>query len=332
MFPSSSLHRITWGVEAFPEGSALQNKTARILEALAGSMGMQIEPVYVMTPDQLRLPPQIFMDIETYGIGEDVETPRSFAERSREISELVTGHLKNWINQLGGTHFLPPHILVQHQYSSRVSVETLVAYAKNTGAEWIAVSTHARHGLTRVLLGSFAESLVSHSELPVLIVGPETVPVESIRRVWFPTDLSVTSRSAFDYAIEMARLWNAELTVYHKVPHLLEYTSTFQQDAPDLEMRMRYGELKRVEVDAWAADAGERGVRADAILDDDSGDLAESILLRASQLGPAMVVMESKSGPLSSMLLGSVTRTVIRSSRCPVLVLHPAREEVRQAV
>jgi hypothetical protein len=42
----------------------------------------------------------------------------------------------------------------------------------------IVISTHGRRGLTRMLMGSVAESVIRHATVPVLTVKPKTHPVE----------------------------------------------------------------------------------------------------------------------------------------------------------
>ncbi len=55
--------------------------------------------------------------------------------------------------------------------------EFIVAEAKDWPAELIVCGTHGLRGLRRVLMGSDAEYIVSHSAVPVLLVrGPKTPP------------------------------------------------------------------------------------------------------------------------------------------------------------
>lgn len=85
-----------------------------------------------------------------------------------------------------------------HQYLDRISSElratglrvlTQVAYegavyatiletARELRADLIAMSTHGRSGLARLVMGSVADDVVRHSELPVLLVRPQPVNSE----------------------------------------------------------------------------------------------------------------------------------------------------------
>lgn len=52
----------------------------------------------------------------------------------------------------------------------------ILAAAREWNADLIVVGTHGRGGLTRVLLGSTAESLIRHATIPVLVVRGEATP------------------------------------------------------------------------------------------------------------------------------------------------------------
>lgn len=49
-------------------------------------------------------------------------------------------------------------------------------YAEECGAELIVITSHGRHGIKRFLLGSVAERVIRHAELPVLVLRPEDQP------------------------------------------------------------------------------------------------------------------------------------------------------------
>ena len=49
---------------------------------------------------------------------------------------------------------------------------SIIETAKETGATMIVINTHGRRGLSRMLIGSVAESVVRTSPVPVLVVPP----------------------------------------------------------------------------------------------------------------------------------------------------------------
>jgi nucleotide-binding universal stress UspA family protein len=50
--------------------------------------------------------------------------------------------------------------------------QAIVEYSGSHGIELIALATHGRSGLGRVILGSVADHVIRHSDLPVLLIPP----------------------------------------------------------------------------------------------------------------------------------------------------------------
>jgi nucleotide-binding universal stress UspA family protein len=54
--------------------------------------------------------------------------------------------------------------------SGRPTADAIVAEAIASGADLIAIGTHGRRGVQRMLLGSVAESVARHATVPVLLI------------------------------------------------------------------------------------------------------------------------------------------------------------------
>jgi len=50
--------------------------------------------------------------------------------------------------------------------------QAIIEYSGSHGIELIALATHGRSGLGRVILGSVADYVIRHSDLPVLLIHP----------------------------------------------------------------------------------------------------------------------------------------------------------------
>jgi len=61
----------------------------------------------------------------------------------------------------------------------------------------------------------------------------------------------------------------------------------------------------------------------EVILDEKGLSVWYQICSIASKTNAGLIAMEAQSGPVSSALLGSTTRQVVRHAPCPVLVLKP---------
>jgi nucleotide-binding universal stress UspA family protein len=53
-----------------------------------------------------------------------------------------------------------------------VAGETIVQYAEDNAIDLITLATHGRSGPGRVILGSVADHVVSHSRIPILLIRP----------------------------------------------------------------------------------------------------------------------------------------------------------------
>jgi nucleotide-binding universal stress UspA family protein len=112
-------------------------------------------------------------------------------------------------------------VLLQSKPTLIPMVRTLTRYAKSSGAELIIMATHSRKGLTRLLLGSFAESTLLYSKLPVLVVGPHTHAKE-ITDILFATDFGPRAKPVFQKLLSFAKHLNAKITIFHSVSHPID--------------------------------------------------------------------------------------------------------------
>ena len=113
--------------------------------------------------------------------------------------------------------------------------EEICAAARELKADLIVIATHGYTGYERAFLGSTAERVVQHSRCPVLVVrqhisrwngaaDPRTSTGFRLRSILAPTDFSECSRAGFDYAVQLARDFKAELQLVHVInPHLYPF-------------------------------------------------------------------------------------------------------------
>jgi nucleotide-binding universal stress UspA family protein len=184
-------------------------------------------------------------------------------------------------------------------------VSAILKTQQEIGADLIAMGTHGRGGLARVRLGSIAESVLHHAEVPILTVGPRTkLPPtgEAIRRVLCPVNYSPSSQTALQHAAALAASTGAELIVAHIDEAPLGKSA---QDS-----------LRRL--CEWIPSA----VRAHCTVKEvvKQGSAAEQIVEEAEKSHADLLVIGAQPRSLlGAVLLGSTTDLVIRSAACPVL-------------
>lgn len=194
-------------------------------------------------------------------------------------------------------------------------------------ADLIAMTTHGRSGLGRLLFGSIAEAVLRAAPVPLFLLktteaalgGSARVPAE-VDRILFATDFSEAAPVAWSTARSMAAALEAELVVQHVVPPL-----TVQGDFPP-DIYSRYHEEARAEAEREFARllADTAGVKARTRLD--GGRVAEEILRAAVEERADLIVMGTtgRSG-VRRLLVGSVAAEVVRRAPCAVVTVGPAR-------
>ncbi len=300
---SHPTEHILWAMDPFAE-KKLQLKTLDAIQCFTKNAKTIIEPVTVLSPDQLRLPIQAF---------------RTESENFRLHAE---DNLKKWLKQVKIPGLKPFTLLVSEKYSLRSSTDLLLTYAKDSGASLIALSTHARKGVARIIAGSFAETLLLHSSTPLLVVNP-LVQATKVTQILFPTDMSEASEKAFAQVIEIAKQLKATINLYHKVEYVIPDTySVFTHHQAYEDYLEKDLESREKQLEGWIARAKKSQVKAEVIFDKKPSFVTQGILGAVRKTKSQMIALCSHTGMMGNVMLGSVTRQILREAKCPVWTVH----------
>ncbi len=310
-----TLKRVIWAVDPYVVSPDLQMRTAHALRALTKGLKVSIEPVYVISPQHLRVTTSSFGEFIQ---GETVEDLRKVESAPEKMIETLGMRA-----ELPG--LLPPKRLLHESYSLRGTAETLLKYAKHTDTDLIAVGTRAREGLGRFFFGSFAETLLLHSRIPLFTVNPSASPFNHFKHIIFATDCSPTSRKAFEQVLHVAKELKTKLTLFHKSEYLIEGTSTSRYNISDMRHLPIQAEIRKTEekMAQWKTEAKTAAVEVDVVIDKDVGNVSEAVLHYAEKIDSPLLAMAPHSGELMTAMIGSATRQVVRHAHCPVWVVHP---------
>ena len=142
--------------------------------------------------------------------------------------------------------------------------------------------------------------------------------MKKVEKILAPTDLSELSAVGMEYALELARGWGAEVTVYHvaNAAELANYKAYSMEDLLDKHRKS----LDQFLNDHFAELLPLVEVRQKV----EVGSPATNILEEAESEGSDLIVMSThgRTG-LAHMLMGSVTEQVVRNASCPVFSVHP---------
>src|SRR5215831_6680988 len=195
--------------------------------------------------------------------------------------------------------------------------DSILQFAECRDIDLIAMGTHGRRGLDRVVLGSVTERVLRKARCPVLAVhgpteGSATARDKTVqlRKILFCTDFSDNSPRALEYAFLLACQYKAEISLLHVIER-----SSGGKDV-DAEKQQVLQQLQTVvpeNVQKCATVVP--AVRA--------GKAYEQILEHAAETQADLIVMGVRGrNAVDLALFGSTTHRVIQLGQCPVLVVR----------
>lgn len=312
---AGNVMKIVWAVDPFVEDKSQQRAAAWALRSLTKSLKAEIEPVYSLGAYPARVP---------------FESPKDLIEY---VQAKAQDEFEEILRRVKLPGLKPITVLANSAGSRRETVDQLVDHAREVGAEMIVASTRARKGPQRWMTGSFAESLMLHSDVPLFLVNPQWEHPTDLKHILFPTDFSDESKEAFSKVVKLAEEIGGRITIHHKIsfdlnPGLEIALAAYPPFLPippetfDEEVRKKKTEALR-----WADFARAEGVLADVFVDGRvTGTPADSIL-RFAKKKAGLIAMAARSGPVAAVLLGSTTRQVVRSSPVPVWIVHTPQKK-----
>jgi nucleotide-binding universal stress UspA family protein len=209
--------------------------------------------------------------------------------------------------------------------------EEICFVARELKADLIVVATHGYTGYKRMYLGSTAERVVQHSPCPVLVVrhhlgrgnGGTDLRTETgfaLNKILVPTDFSECSLMAFEYALQLARDFDAELRLVHVInPHAYPFGDEYVAlDPAQLLRETEYAKQKQLRSMATKA-------RTRYTVRVIHGSPAAEICNAANEDADLIVISTHGRSGIGHVLIGSVAEHVVRYAHSPVLVIpaHP---------
>lgn len=186
------------------------------------------------------------------------------------------------------------------------------------GHDLVAMTTHGRSGLARVMFGSVALKVLQASPAPLLLFRPLQRPDETLspaetsdparfRRLLVPLDGSEGAEEILAAAEGFARTFGSKLHLFAAVP-----------GGPEEAKHRRVAEEY---LGRWQALLGSRGLKP--LVEIRTGSAAEAALAAVRELGLDGVAMTThgRSG-LPRAMYGSVAEKILRDAGVPVLLLR----------
>ncbi len=241
------------------------------------------------------------------------EEPARMAREARKTLDDAVGRI-----EAAGSDVAQAHLKVGG------ASEEIVALAEELGAGLIVMGNRGRGGVRRALMGSVSDSVVRHAHCPVLVVRAASIVFPT--KIVVATDGSKEAELASSSAADLAERTGSELHVVyvgHMPPVIYESPGALTLD-PDLQSRMQERAEKgtRTKLDEQVQRVREAGGEVAGAHARVGRPDAEIVGL-AEELGAGLIVLGSRGlGPLRRALMGSVSDSVVRHARCPVLVVR----------
>lgn len=209
---------------------------------------------------------------------------------------------------------------------------TIIQAAVDEQASLVAMATHGRKGLPRLLLGSVTEQVLRTCPVPLLAVRPTGIsesacrahPIDwPMRSVLVPLDGSERSKAIVPHAIEFARSFGASVAVLRALNPAAPASGVSSEGLSERDSAAR--QLGETSEQFRLA-----GVHAETLLEE--GDPAERILNTCVTRRIDLIAMATHGRTGWSRLVGgSVAEKVLRETPVPMLVAREAAVPTREA-
>ena len=236
----------------------------------------------------------------------------SLSDERREALEAGATDDLRALEDLAAETEIPFETAIEHG----VPHEVILDHADGHDADVVAMGTHGRTGLERVLIGSVTERVVRTSDVPVLTTRAAPDGHASYEKVLIPTDGSEAASAAIEHGLAIAERYDATVHALSVVD--LSALSGSYNVSPIIDAWEDDCE-RAVEAVAEAAD----GRDLDVVTEVDQGTPYRAIARYVESEGIDLVTMgtHGRTG-LERDLVGSVAPRTVRTSVVPVLTVR----------
>jgi nucleotide-binding universal stress UspA family protein len=199
----------------------------------------------------------------------------------------------------------------------------ILAAARDEGVDALALTTHARSGLTSLLMGSVAREVLQKAECPVFLVHPGVpAPRPSRRRILMPLAGPEGAVPVLRAVQDLAKQTDSTVTLLHVLPaaRVADSSTGFN---PIVLQPLQLPEV--VWLDPIADLLAHHGVRAEKLVL--MGEPEEWILQQARERDVDLIALPTTGrGGIAQLILGSVAEHVVRKADRAVLLFHRVEE------
>lgn len=290
--------KILWGLEPFNQSNKAIKGMNKLLLQFA-ERSTQINIGYIVTGHEVKLYTAF-----------DIPSEQRFTLHPKKILQNKLREAKVEINPKN------IHIIQHRTLSTTKSVDKFLSFAKSMKVEMLALHTQGKKGVNRLIIGSFAETVIHRSKINLLVVNPKIKFKPRIKNVLFSSDFSVSSKKDLLKALQLCKQLRAKLTVFHAAEAI--YKVSLTESSPEVH-KYRKETQRMIE---WIEKTCKKSdVICTVVVKSEFNSVTDLALSTAQKMDADLIVISAKTGPLSALMGGSVTRKIVRNGKYPVLVL-----------
>jgi nucleotide-binding universal stress UspA family protein len=185
----------------------------------------------------------------------------------------------------------------------------------------VAMGTHGHRGFERWILGSTADRVLRSSPVPMLMISSSQKAGSGarFRRIMVTTDLSNGTAKVLDYALSIAQVNQASITLVHILEEMRALTSAQYRNRRAKGVQRELLKLVPEDVKDWCDIETRIG----------AGTAYHVILTMLKKEKTDLLVMNTHGkGMVDRALLGSTTERIVRATPCPVMLIPPAGKKI----
>ena len=244
-------------------------------------------------------------------------------------------NVRQRLAELGEEAPVPVHTVLTRDLAPAAAI---LRYAESHDVGLIAMGTHGRRGLTRLLLGSTAREVVQLAPCSVLTVRPgadeAALPALQGGSILVAVDFSDTASEALRQALRLADALDARVDLVHVIEEPFRPVGDGYTLRPVYEVEAGTEERLRESLHEFYLEAGGLTTMLGSV-EVVLGFPARVIGEVAGRLKTNLVVLGTKGlRGLGHLVMGSVAEAVVRTAPCPVLTVKTAaaRSAARDAL
>lgn len=216
------------------------------------------------------------------------------------------------------------------------AVVTLTEASNAPGVDLVVMASHGHGAFTRLWMGSVADGLVRHADVPVIVVraeeGGAAPPIrKSIGTILIPLDGSALAEDALLYATEFGELYARAYHLTRVVSYPVELATPYLPHTAQMNEEVFRESMRSAAeyLEAKAEQMRRRGHRVTTSVAVHAQP-AQGILEETAATGADLIAMSTHgAGGLRRAVLGSTADKVMRGADVPVL-LHRETEEQKK--